>query len=48
MNFSYNDRGVGGKQLYIIAAAWLILVVVGAVCTWYGWFSPACADSATG
>jgi hypothetical protein len=45
MNFSYNDRGVGGKQLYIIAAAWLILVVVGAVCTWYGWFSPASRET---
>ncbi|MCP4539276.1 MAG: cellulase family glycosylhydrolase [Chloroflexi bacterium] len=41
MSYSFNDRGLKGKQLYIAVAAWLVLVVVGGFCTWYGWFGPA-------
>lgn len=35
---------LGGKGLYIAIAAWLILVVVGGLCTWYGWLSPRGGD----
>ena len=38
---SYGKRGLSGRRLYIAIAAWLVLVIVGAVCTWYGWFSPS-------
>jgi hypothetical protein len=41
MSFSYNNRGLRGRQLYIAVAAWLVLVIVGGFCTWYGWFGPA-------
>lgn len=40
MSFSQN-RGLRGRQLYIAVAAWLVLVIVGGFCTWYGWFGPA-------
>lgn len=39
MSLSY-DKGLSGKRLYIIAAAWILLVIVGGLCTWYG-FGPA-------
>jgi len=39
--YSYGNRGLSGKRLYVAIAAWLVLVVVGAVCTWYGWFAPS-------
>lgn len=29
-----------GNRLYLAVAAWLVLVVAGALCTWYGWFGP--------
>ncbi|MCJ7736623.1 MAG: hypothetical protein MUQ10_04820 [Anaerolineae bacterium] len=32
--------GLSGSRQYIIGAAWLVLVVVGGFCTWYGWFGP--------
>jgi hypothetical protein len=32
--------GLGGNQLYIAIAAWLVLVLVGGLCTWYGWLGP--------
>ena len=41
MSYSYNDRGLKGRQLYIAVGAWLVLVIVGGFCTWYGWFGPA-------
>jgi hypothetical protein len=41
MSFWYDNRGLRGKQLYIAVAAWLLLVIVGGFCTWYGWFGPA-------
>ena len=44
MSFSYN-RGLRGKQLYVAIAAWLVLVIVGGFCTWYGWFGPASRPS---
>ncbi len=46
MSFSYNDRGLKGRQLYIAVAAWLVLVIVGGFCTWYGWFGPASGKDA--
>jgi len=45
MGFSYNNRGLGGKQFYIAVAAWLVLVIVGGFCTWYGWFGPGSGES---
>jgi hypothetical protein len=44
MSFSY-DRGLRGRQLYVAVAAWLVLIIVGGFCTWYGWFSPAGRES---
>jgi hypothetical protein len=40
MGYSYGSRGLSGSRLYIAVAAWLILVLVGGFCTWYGWFGP--------
>ena len=40
MSFSYSNRGLSGKRLYIAVAVWLVLVLVGGFCTWYGWFGP--------
>ena len=34
------SRGLGGKGLYFAIAAWLVLVIAGGLCTWYGWMSP--------
>ena len=31
---------LAGKGLYIAIAAWLVLVIVGGLCTWYGWLGP--------
>ena len=39
MSYSFNERGLRGRQLYIAVAAWLVLVIVGGFCTWYGWDS---------
>jgi len=39
MSLSYDKRGLSGKKLYIAAAAWIVLVIVGSLCTWYG-FGP--------
>jgi hypothetical protein len=41
MGFSYGNRGLSGKRLYVAVAAWLILVLAGGFCTWYGWFGPS-------
>jgi len=41
----YDNRGLSGKRLYVAVAAWLILVLVGGFCTWYGWFGPGGASS---
>ncbi len=38
---SSGGQGLSGKGLYIAIAAWLILVLVGGLCTWYGWLGPA-------
>jgi len=38
---SSGSYGLGGKGLYAAVAAWLVLVVVGGLCTWYGWLGPA-------
>jgi len=32
--------GLGGRGLYVAIAAWLILVIAGGLCTWYGWLGP--------
>ena len=40
MGISYNNRGLSGRRLYVAVAAWLVLVLVGGFCTWYGWFRP--------
>jgi hypothetical protein len=40
MSFSYNNRGLRGRRLYVAVGIWLLLVIVGGVCTWYGWFGP--------
>jgi hypothetical protein len=41
MGFSYGNRGLSGRRLYVAVAAWLILVLAGGFCTWYGWFGPS-------
>jgi hypothetical protein len=41
MSGSSYGRGLGGKQFYIVVALWLILVILGGLCTWYGWFGSA-------
>ena len=38
--FARRSRGLGGNQLYVAIAAWLVLVIVGGLCTWYGWLGP--------
>ena len=40
MGISYDNRGLSGRRLYVAVAAWLVLVLVGGFCTWYGWFGP--------
>jgi len=35
------NRGLSGNRLLIVLAAWLVLVIVGGLCTWYGWFGSA-------
>jgi hypothetical protein len=45
MGLSYGDRGLSGRRLYIAIAAWLVLVIVGGFCTWYGWFGSGRGDS---
>jgi hypothetical protein len=40
MSDSHNNRGLNGKRLYGAVAAWLVLVVAGGLCTWYGWLGP--------
>jgi hypothetical protein len=40
MGYSYGSRGLSGKRLYIAVAVWLVLVLAGAFCTWYGWLGP--------
>jgi hypothetical protein len=37
--------GLGGNRLYIILGAWLVLVVAGGLCTWYGWFAGRGGDT---
>ncbi|MEA3377223.1 MAG: cellulase family glycosylhydrolase [Chloroflexota bacterium] len=37
---SSGGYGLGGRGLYIAIAAWLILVLAGGLCTWYGWLRP--------
>ncbi|MGD2104605.1 MAG: hypothetical protein PVJ55_05755 [Anaerolineae bacterium] len=39
-NTSSRGQSLGGKGLYIAIAAWLVLVIVGGLCTWYGWLRP--------
>ena len=38
---SHGNPGLGGNWLYLALAAWLLLVLAGGVCTWYGWFGSA-------
>lgn len=45
MSFAPGSRGLSGKGLYVAIAAWLILVIVGGFCTWYGWFGPGSGSS---
>jgi hypothetical protein len=45
MGYSYGNRGLSGKRLYIAVAAWLVLVLAGGFCTWYGWFGPGSGSS---
>jgi len=33
-------QGLSSRGLYIAIAAWLVLVIVGGLCTWYGWLGP--------
>lgn len=37
---SSRGRSLSGRGLYIAIAAWLVLVIVGGLCTWYGWLGP--------
>ncbi len=32
------NRNLSSKRFYVAIAAWLVLVIVGGLCTWYGWF----------
>ncbi len=34
------NRGLTGSRLYVVVGAWILLVIVGGLCTWYGWFGP--------
>jgi hypothetical protein len=45
MSFSTNSGGLRGRQLYVFVAAWLVLVIVGGFCTWYGWFGSGSGES---
>ena len=45
--FSYKSRRLSGKRLYIAIVAWLVLVIVGGFCTWYGWFGPGTGGTQT-
>jgi len=44
-SFSRGSRGLSGKGLYVAIAAWLVLVIIGGFCTWYGWFGPGSQSS---
>jgi hypothetical protein len=37
---SRGARGLGRNQLTVAIIAWLLLVLVGGLCTWYGWLGP--------
>jgi len=37
MHSSSGNRGLSGQRLYIAIAIWLFLILVGGLCTWYGW-----------
>ncbi len=41
---SHKSR-LAGKGLYIAVAAWFALVLVGGLCTWYGWMAPSEVDA---
>lgn len=41
----YRRRELSGRQFYIVAALWFILVIVGGLCTWYGWSEPRTESS---
>ncbi|OQY21724.1 MAG: hypothetical protein B6I35_07765 [Anaerolineaceae bacterium 4572_32.2] len=43
-NLSPGNRRLSGQRLYVAIGAWLVLVVVGAFCTWYGWIGPSPSD----
>jgi len=43
--FSQDNRSPNGKRLYIVIAIWLVLVLVGGFCTWYGWLGPGSESS---
>ena len=38
MSENSGKRVLAGNRLYIILAVWLVLVIAGGLCTWYGWF----------
>ncbi len=44
----YGRRGLHGPQFAIVVALWFILVILGGLCTWYGWFSPSDQSTQTG
>jgi len=40
MSSSSYRRGLSNRQFYIVAALWFILIIIGGLCTWYGWSGP--------
>jgi hypothetical protein len=44
--FSYGDRGLSGRRLGLAVVAWIVLILVGVFCTWYGWFGPGGGEEA--
>jgi hypothetical protein len=45
-NFSQGSRGVSSQRLIIAVVVWLVLVIVGGFCTWYGWLGPGSEKAA--
>ncbi len=40
MSGSSYRRGLSGQQFHIVTALWFMLVIIGGLCTWYGWSGP--------
>ena len=38
--YPHGNRGLRGNRLYIAITGWLVLVIAGGLCTFFGWFGP--------